>query len=94
MPDTVQVMPFVTRLWMYASGVMFSIQHFTSGHPALTTILSLNPAAVYLSLDRNALLVGMPASPVTWLLGFAWAIGTLAVSYLYFWRGEEWYGNV
>jgi teichoic acid transport system permease protein len=49
---------------------------------------------VYLALARHALLVGNPVSSQTWLLATAWAVGTLAVSYLYFWRGEEEYGNV
>lgn len=94
-PDTTQVLPFVSRVWMYSSGVMYSIAVFTKGHPSwVSTLLTYNPGAVYLTLARHALLVGTPASPQTWLIGAAWAIGTLAVSYLYFWRGEEEYGNV
>jgi teichoic acid transport system permease protein len=94
-PDTTQVLPFVSRIWMYASGVMYSVQVFTSGHPAwVSTALTLNPGYVYLQLARHALLVGSPATPINWLTAIAWSVGTLAVSYLYFWRGEEEYGNV
>ncbi len=94
-PDTTQALPFVSRVWTYTSGVMYSIAHFTAGHAAwVHTVLTFNPGNVYLTLARNALLVGSPASATTWLLGVGWAVGLLAVSYLYFWRGEEAYGNV
>ncbi len=94
-PDTSQALPFATRVWMYTSGVMYSIQVFAKGHPPwVSTVLTLNPGSVYLSLARHALLVGNPAPITTWLAALAWSVGTLATSYLYFWRGEEEYGNV
>jgi teichoic acid transport system permease protein len=94
-PDTTQVLPFVSRVWMYASGVMYSVQAFVTGHAGwVSTALTANPGYVYLALARHALVVGSPATARTWLLATAWAVGTLAVSYLYFWRGEEEYGNV
>jgi teichoic acid transport system permease protein len=94
-PDTTQLLPFLSRVWMYASGVMYSVQVFAQGQPGwVSTVLNLNPGYVYLSLARHALLIGSPASAMTWLTALAWSVGTLAVSYLYFWRGEEEYGNV
>lgn len=94
-PDTTQVLPFVSRLWTYASGVMFNMQAYTQGHTGiLTKVFELNPGYVYLELARSSLLVGSTASPRLWLLGVAWAVLPLVASYLYFWRGEEGYGNV
>jgi teichoic acid transport system permease protein len=94
-PDMAEILPFVSRMWMYTSGVMYSVQVFTQGHAAwVGSVMSLNPGYVYLTLARNALLVGSPASAGTWLVATAWAVGTLVMSYLYFWRGEEEYGNV
>lgn len=94
-PDTTQVLPFVSRVWMYCSGVMYSVQVFSHGHaPWVHTVLTLNPGYVYLSLARNAVLVGSPATGISWVTAAAWSFGMLAVSYLYFWRGEEAYGNV
>ncbi len=94
-PDTTQVLPFVSRIWMYMSGVMYSVQVFAMGHGAwVHAVLTYNPGTVYLSLARNALLVGNAAPLGTWVAGIAWAVGVLAVSYLHFWRGEEEYGNV
>jgi len=56
--DFGQLMPFLVRTWMYTSGVMFSIQTVSSlrNHPTLTYLLQINPAAVYISLMRNAIL--------------------------------------
>jgi teichoic acid transport system permease protein len=57
--DFSQLMPFLVRTWMYTSGVMFSIQTVKSlqGHQTLTYILqAANPAAVYISLVRYAIL--------------------------------------
>jgi teichoic acid transport system permease protein len=94
-PDMTEILPFVARMWMYTSGVMYSVSVFTKGHPAwVATVMNLNPANTYLSLARNALLPGNPVSLGTWVAAMAWGFGLLAVSYLYFWRGEEEYGNV
>ncbi len=94
-PDMAEILPFVARMWMYTSGVMYSVQVFTQGHPGwVATVMTVNPAYVYLQLARHALLVGTPATASTWLVAVAWAGGTLVMSYLYFWRGEEEYGNV
>ncbi|HEY7009874.1 MAG TPA: ABC transporter permease [Jatrophihabitantaceae bacterium] len=94
-PDTTQVLPFVARMWMYVSGVMYSVQVFSQGHPGwVSTVLTYNPGNVYLSLARNAVIVGSPAPATMWLVAIAWSVGVLATSYLYFWRGEEQYGNV
>lgn len=94
-PDMAEILPFFTRVWMYASGVMFSVAVFSRGHAHwVGMLMNLNPATVYLSLARNALLIQNPVTIGTWLLGAAWAFGMLSVAYLYFWRGEEEYGNV
>ena len=93
-PDTSQLLPFVARVWMYLSGVMYSVRVFTKGHAAwVGWVLSINPASVYLALNRHALL-GTQMSAWSWLYGAAWAVGSLMIAYPYFWRGEEKYGNV
>jgi teichoic acid transport system permease protein len=94
-PDTTQLLPFVSRVWMYMSGVMYSVQVFAQGHAGwVSTVLTVNPGYVFLQLARHALLPGIPAGNQAWLIAAAWGVGTLAMGYLYFWRGEEEYGNV
>jgi len=61
--DVSQLLPFIVRTWMYTSGVLFSLQTLTltfSGklhdHPGIAYLLQINPAAVYITLTRWALL--------------------------------------
>lgn len=94
-PDTSQMLPFLTRVWMYTSGVMYSITEFTKGRPHwVKTVLEVNPGAVYVNVARNALLTHNPVHPYTWPLAIAWAVVMLGIGYLVFWQGEEEYGRV
>ena len=61
--DVSQLLPFIVRTWLYVSGVLFSLQALTltlhgklSHHHHLAYLLQINPAAVYITLIRNALL--------------------------------------
>jgi teichoic acid transport system permease protein len=56
--DVSQLLPFIVRTWFYASGVMFSIQTFNTlaAHPTVAKLLQYNPAAIYITLARNALM--------------------------------------
>ena len=54
--DVSQLLPFLTRTWLYASGVIFSISTLNvSGW--IKSLLELNPAALYITLIRNALML-------------------------------------
>jgi len=61
--DVSQLLPFIVRTWMYTSGVIFSLQTLTltftgklHRYPTLAYLLQINPAAVYITLVRWALL--------------------------------------
>jgi teichoic acid transport system permease protein len=60
--DFSQLLPFLLRTWMYLSGVMFSIATLTHIAPKIKAILQLNPAALYITLMRNALLLSQRES--------------------------------
>ncbi|MFC9912575.1 ABC transporter permease [Streptomyces sp. NPDC059862] len=99
-PDLAQLMPFVLRTWMYASGVMFSIDHILSRHTDLPswvgTVLQANPAAVYIDLMRFALIDSFHASqlpPHVWLMATGWALLAGVGGFIYFWKAEETYGR-
>jgi teichoic acid transport system permease protein len=144
--DVSQLLPFIIRTWMYASGVIFSIQttltlipgKFLYEHPHWAYILQINPAAVYITLIRNALLTsqrtsmpgyhpydalkcamyGDPAKygvtseqfahtviyyssychPVVsqsalWVYAVGWALVTVVIGFIFFWRAETRYGR-
>ena len=55
--DVTQLVPFLTRIWRYFCGVMYSIASLPATLPVWAkNVLSLNPAAVYISLTRNAIM--------------------------------------
>jgi teichoic acid transport system permease protein len=55
--DFSQLLPFLLRTWMYVSGVLFNIGTLTlRTHTWIIAVLQLNPAALYITLVRNALL--------------------------------------
>lgn len=64
--DFAQLLPFLMRTWLYISGVIYSVQVFVAQHAQnhawVTTLLQLNPAAVFITLVRNALLAKQRAS--------------------------------
>lgn len=95
--DLKQVVPFVMRTWMYASGVLYSVTYFEEHLPeSVTWLVHLNPLLVYIELMRHAL---METAPVTasatesWLLGIVWAMVAGVLGFIYFWRGEKEYGR-
>lgn len=96
-PDLAQLMPFVMRTWMYASGVMFSIPVMLKDKPSwIADVLQYNPAAVYMDLVRFALIDGygsdnLPAH--VWLVALVWAVLLGVVGFVYFWKAEERYGR-
>jgi teichoic acid transport system permease protein len=96
-PDLAQLMPFVMRTWMYASGVMFSIPVMLEEHPEwIADILQWNPAAIYMDLMRFALVDGYGSEnlpPHVWAVAAGWAVLVAVGGFVYFWKAEERYGR-
>ncbi|MFD0404623.1 ABC transporter permease [Kitasatospora sp. NPDC058063] len=101
--DISQLIPFVMRAWMFLSGVMFSIQDKITHWPHyIQTLMSLNPASIYMDLLRHAFapVIYNPHQPVhqalpphQWAYGLAWGVGMFVVGYVFFWKAEEEYGR-
>ncbi|CAL9430429.1 ABC transporter permease [Streptomyces sp. enrichment culture] len=98
-PDVAQVMPFVLRTWMYASGVMWSVQHVLAGRelPRLVELaLQYNPAALYIDLVRFALIDSFTAAqlpPHVWAAAAGWALAAFVGGFIWLWQAEETYGR-
>ncbi|MGV9290626.1 ABC transporter permease [Streptomyces sp. NPDC003719] len=96
-PDLAQLMPFIMRTWMYASGVMFSIPVMLEDKPSwIADVLQWNPAAVYMDLMRFALIDGYGSGnlpPHVWAVAAGWAVLAVAGGFVYFWKAEERYGR-
>ncbi|MBA2949305.1 ABC transporter permease [Streptomyces himalayensis] len=96
-PDLAQLMPFIMRTWMYASGVMFSIPIMLQDRPAwIANVLQWNPAAIYMDLMRFALIDGYGSEnlpPHVWAVAAGWAVLVAVGGFVYFWKAEERYGR-
>ncbi len=60
--DISQLVPFLLRVWRYFCGVMYSIAALPAALPDWAkNVISFNPAAVYISLTRYAIMATMRA---------------------------------
>lgn len=94
MPDLVKLLPFIFRVGMYASGVIFAIQHQLA-ESTLRFVLEHQPVAVYLNLARQAMLSerSIPLDWRFWLEGLVWGVGIFVIGVIVFWRDEARYGR-
>ncbi|MFI6766989.1 ABC transporter permease [Streptomyces sp. NPDC050355] len=98
-PDLAQLMPFVMRTWMYASGVMFSLSVILKGKhlpKIVEVLLTGNPAAVYIDLMRFALIDSFTRRELphhVWAFAVGWALIAGVIGFVYFWKAEERYGR-
>ncbi|HUR02538.1 MAG TPA: ABC transporter permease [Nonomuraea sp.] len=103
MRDLNQLLPFITRTWLYASGVFFSIQDKVVTSAKLpqwvANVMYLNPAASYIEWMRDILIKSYHPenghNPPTMVLVSCvfWAVFALGFGFWYFWRAEERYGR-
>jgi len=91
--DIQQVIPVLTRIMFYSSGIFFSIDLVLADKPELLTIVHLTPVYEYISLSRSVLIADSPVDPSLWLWAGIWAAATFAFGVVFFWRAEERYGR-
>lgn len=92
-PDITNLLPFVLRVWLYMSGVMFPIHERMHGWVA--DLFLINPAAVFLELARDSVMLDYHShTPINgWVLAAVWSVVVCCAGFLYFWAGEETYGR-
>ena len=98
MGDLNQLLPFITRTWLYASGVFFSIPDKLRDADApgwVIQVLAFNPIAAYIDIMRQAILANHEPHqlPNAWWIATGWTVLALVGGFIYFWRAEERYGR-
>lgn len=91
--DLSKLVPFVTRILFYVSGVFYSPLHWGIDNPIFNAVISLNPVYAFLSLARGSLVTGYEVVAQDWLVAGGWTLAVLVFGIIFFWRAEERYGN-
>lgn len=88
--DTQQLLPYVTRLWLYLSGVFYGAERIPAGWPR--TLFELNPVHALIQLTREVLLFQDPMAR-TWVIAVSWAALALVGGFFFFRAKEVDYGR-
>ncbi|WP_433166478.1 ABC transporter permease [Kribbella sp. CA-247076] len=96
--DVTQLLPFVTRTWLYVSGIFFSLPAKLTQADApdwVIQVLAFNPISAYIDIVRRALLDEHDAHqlPYAWAIAAGWSVVALAGGFVYFWQAEDRYGR-
>ena len=90
--DTIQILPFVFRLVLYGSGVIFSVDAYVDRDGWVHYLFVANPMYCYISLARWSV-VGSDVSGQLVISGAVWAIVLLIVGFFWFRSAEETYAR-
>jgi teichoic acid transport system permease protein len=96
--DITQLLPFVTRTWLYASGIFFSLPaKLTQVHAPgwVIQVLAFNPISAYIDIIRRSMLQEHTRNqlPHAWAIAIVWSFVMLAAGFAYFWQAEDRYGR-
>lgn len=90
--DVQQFLPYIIRIWMYVSGVFYAVDTYIE-NPIYNALLKSNPALVYITLARDAILDNSVSSWQNWVLAVIWALVPLAFGFWFFKAKERSYGR-
>ncbi|RJK95349.1 ABC transporter permease [Vallicoccus soli] len=90
--DIAQLLPFVSRLFFYLSGIFYSVELTVEDGP-LKTVMQSNPVHIFITLVRDAFSDAEATPSWMWPAGAAWAVVTLLVGLVFFWQAEERYAR-
>jgi len=91
--DLSQIIPFITRLMFYTSGIFFQIRTILEQWDWAIRAYDFHPLHVYLTIGRGALIDGVSIPGEYWVTGTLWAVSLAVIGVLFFWRAEERYGR-
>lgn len=90
--DTLQILPFVFRLILYASGVIFSVDAYVASDSWTHWLFILNPVYCFITMTRWSVVGGEFPWDLA-LSGGLWTVALLTFGFLWFRAGEERYAR-
>lgn len=91
--DLTQILPFISRILFYTSGVLFDVNRIFTQHPAVIRLYDFQPIYQVLQIARQSLMGGYEINPHYWLYFSVWAVLTFCFGVVFFWVAEERYGR-
>jgi teichoic acid transport system permease protein len=91
--DVTQIVPLLTRILFYTSGIFYSLDQVLADKPTLLLITKFNPVGDYLALVRWAMIESPAPDPLVWWVAGSAAVVTLTLGVVFFWRAEASYGH-
>lgn len=91
--DLTQLLPFISRILFYTSGVLFDVNRLLDEYPTLLRLYDFHPLYQVLQMARSVLMGGRDFNHVYWLYFSIWAVATFVIGLLFFWVAEERYGR-
>lgn len=91
--DVTQIIPMITRILFYSSGIFYSIDLVLADKPEILRLVPLNPVYDFIALIRAQMVTGNEAHLSEWVIASGAAVLTLFVGVIFFWRAEERYGR-
>lgn len=90
--DVQQIIPIINRVLFYATGIFYSVDGALANYPTLLNIAHLLPTYEFVSLSRTVLLPDHSVALLVWIAAPIWAVVTVVVGTVFFWRAEARYG--
>lgn len=86
--DVNNVLPYVSRLWLYASPIIWPLEKFPEFPALMQRVLELNPMFTLISLYRFVIL-GDPLASNALPVSIAWVVGVGVLGVYFFVRNEN-----
>lgn len=92
--DFAQILPLITRILFYTSGVLFGVDRILHAFPVLVRMFDFHPIFQALQIARGVIMQGAEYPLFYWVVLTVWAVAVLVGGTIYFWAAEERYGRV
>lgn len=91
--DLTQLLPLITRILFYTSGVLFSVNKIFDSYPWVVKLYDFHPIYQVLEIARGTILDDRGYNPMHWWFLAAWSVVVLVIGFIFFWQAEERYGR-
>jgi teichoic acid transport system permease protein len=88
--DFSNFLPYLMRIWLFLSPVMYSLEQGMKKHGAMAAVIEANPLSPLIGVWGDALVRDRPAE-LHWLLaGLGWGLGAFVLgTFVFMWRERE-----